>query len=44
MNDLIQMDYVVLTEDLTFGKHRYILNALDVLRCDGSSDAGAGEV
>ena len=31
VNDLIQMDYVVLTEDLTFGKHRYILNAIDVL-------------
>jgi transposase InsO family protein len=31
LNDLIQMDYVVLTADLTFGKHRYILNAIDVL-------------
>jgi hypothetical protein len=42
VNDLIQMDYVVLTEDLTFGKHRYILNAI-IDGCDGSSDTGASE-
>jgi hypothetical protein len=31
VNDLIQMDYVVMTEKMTFGKHRHILNAIDVL-------------
>eukprot|EP01043_Picozoa_sp_COSAG02_P036068 COSAG02_NODE_2621_length_8402_cov_12.631218_5_plen_534_part_00 len=31
VNDLIQMDYLVLTEKLTHNKHRHILNAIDVL-------------
>jgi transposase InsO family protein len=31
VNDLVQMDYLVLTEDLTYNKHRHILNAIDVL-------------
>ena len=31
VNDLVQMDYLVLTEGMAYGKHRYILNAIDVL-------------
>ena len=31
VNELIQMDYVVMTEKMMFGKHRHILNAIDVL-------------
>jgi hypothetical protein len=31
VNELIQMDYVVMTEKMAFGKHRHILNAIDVL-------------
>ena len=31
VNDLIQMDYLVMSEQMAFGKHRHILNAIDVL-------------
>ena len=31
VNDLVQMDYLVMTEELTYNKHRHILNAIDVL-------------